>query len=205
MIPAPRHVAAAFCEKENTAVKKNLIVAVGLVLAGLSAPVFAQGNGFIRGEVGRSDVDFSVDGGSASDDDTSWGVRGGYWFNPNFAVEGFYTHAYKTSFNDGFDSYTLRLHGAGVGVVGKKNFGGAHQGFFVGGRVGISRGVATFDVDGDVEEAEASSAKPYFGVNAGYDFSERFGLSLNYDRLQADGDGLEVDVDLLTLGAELRF
>src|SRR5690606_3055833 len=65
--------------------------------------------------------------------------------------------------------------------------------------------VATFDVDGDVEEAEASSAKPYFGVNAGYDFSERFGLSLNYDRLQADGDGLEVDVDLLTLGAELRF
>ena len=116
--------------------KKNLIVAVGLVLAGLSAPVLAQGNGFIRGEVGRSDVDFSVDGGSASDDDTSWGVRGGYWFNPNFAVEGFYTHAYKTSFNDGFDNYTLRLHGAGVGVVGKKNFGGAHQGFFIGGRAG---------------------------------------------------------------------
>ena len=185
--------------------KKNLILAAGLVLAGLSAPVLAQGNGFIRGELGRSDLDFSVDGASASDKDTSWGVRGGYWFNPNFAVEGFYTHAYKTSFSeDGYDA-DLRLHGVGLGVVGKKNFGGNHQGFFIGGRAGISRGVATFDVDGDVEEAEASSAKPYFGANAGYDFSERFGLSVNYDRLQADGDGFDVDVDLLTLGAEVRF
>ena len=185
--------------------KKNLIVAVGLVLAGLSAPVFAQGNGFIRAEVGQSEVDFRVEGGHAEDGDTSWGVRGGYWFNPNFAVEGFYSQVYSTSIYDGFDSYDLKLHGVGLGVVGKKSFGGAHQGFFVGGRAGISRGVATVDVDGDVEEAEASSAKPYFGVNAGYDFSERFGLSLNYDRLRADGDGLEVRVNVLSLGAELRF
>ena len=185
--------------------KNNLIVAVGLVLAGLSAPVMAQGHGFIRGEVGRSDVDLSLDGVSGTDEDTSWGVRGGYWFNANFAVEGFYSQVYSTSYNDGFDTYSAKLHGVGVGVVGKKNFGGAHQGFFIGGRAGISRGVATLDIDGDVEEAEASSAKPYFGVNAGYDFSERFGLSLNYDRLQADGDGLDVDVDLLTLGAEVRF
>ncbi len=185
--------------------KKNLILAVGLVLAGLSAPALAQGNGFIRGEVGRSDVDLSFGGINGSDEDTTFGVRGGYWFNPNFAVEGFYSQVYSTSYNDGFDTYSAKLHGVGVGVVAKKNFGGAHQGFFVGGRAGISRGVATLDIDGDVEEAEASSAKPYFGVSAGYDFSERFGLSLNYDRLQADGDGLDVDVDTLTLGAELRF
>lgn len=185
--------------------KKNLILAVGLVLAGLSAPVLAQGNGFIRGEVGQSDVDLSVDGVSGSDEDTTWGVRGGYWFNPNFAVEGFYSQVYSTSYNDGFDTYNAKLHGVGVGIVGKKSFAGAHQGFFVGGRAGISRGVATLDVDGDVEEAEASSAKPYFGVNAGYDFSPRFGLSLNYDRLRADGDGVDVKVDVLSLGAELRF
>lgn len=185
--------------------KKNLIVAVGLVLAALSAPVSAQGNGFIRGEVGQSDVDISVDGLNGEDEDTSWGFRGGYWFNPNFAVEGFYSQVYSTSYYDGYDTYSLKLHGVGLGVVGKKNFGGAHQGFFVGGRAGISRGVATVDVDGSVEEAEASSAKPYFGVNAGYDFSERFGLSLNYDRLRADGDGVDVRVNVLSLGAELRF
>lgn len=181
------------------------MMAVGLVLAGLSAPVFAQGNGFIRAEVGRSDVDLSVDGASGSDEDTTWGVRGGYWFNPNFAVEGFYSQVYSTSYDDGFDSYNAKLHGVGVGLVAKKNFGGHHHGFFIGGRAGIARGVATLDIDGDVEEAEASSAKPYFGVNAGYDFSERFGLSLNYDRLQADGDGVDVKVNTVTLGAELRF
>jgi len=184
---------------------RTLIVALGLVLAGFSAPVLAQGNGFIRGEVGQSDVDFRVDGGRASDEDTTWGVRGGYWFNPNFAVEGFYNQVYSTSIYDGFDSYTIKLHGVGLGVVGKKNFGGDHQGFFIGGRAGIARGVATVDVDGDVEEAEASSAKPYFGVNAGYDFNERFGLSLNYDRMRADGDGVDVKVNVVSLGAELRF
>ncbi|MFP7722802.1 outer membrane beta-barrel protein [Lysobacter sp. A3-1-A15] len=185
--------------------KKTLIATAALLLAALSAPALAQGNGFIRGEVGRSDVNLSIDGEDGSESDTTWGVRGGYWFNPNFAVEGFYSQVYSTSYDDGFDTYSAKLHGVGLGVVGKKNFGGNHQGFFIGGRAGIARGVATFDIDGDVEDAEASSAKPYFGVNAGYDFSERFGLSLNYDRMQADGDGFDVDVDTLTLGAELRF
>jgi predicted porin len=186
-------------------VKKNLIMVAGLVLAGFSTPVLAQGNGFIRAEAGRSDVDFELDGVRASDKDSSWGIRGGYWFNPNFAVEGFYNQVYSTSFNDGFDTYNVKLHGVGVGLVAKKNFGGDHQGFFVGGRAGISRGVATVDIDGDVEEAEASSAKPYFGVNVGYDFSERFGLSLNYDRQRADEDGASVKANTLRLGAELRF
>lgn len=185
-------------------VKKHLILAAGLVLAGLSAPVCA-GNAFIRGEVGRSNMDFAVDGESVDDEDTTWGFRGGYWFNPNFAVEGFYSQVYSMSFDDGFNAYDLKLHGVGVGVVAKKSFGGDHLGFFIGGRAGISRGVATLEVDGDVEEAEASSVEPYFGVNAGYDFSERFGLSLNYDRLRADGDGYDIDADTLTLGAELRF
>jgi hypothetical protein len=185
--------------------KKSLILAVGLVLAGLSTPVFAEGHGFFRGELGRSDLDISVDGESLSDKDTTWGVRGGYWFNANFAVEGFYSQVYSASYNDGFDTYNLKLHGVGLGIVAKKNFGGAHQGFFIGGRAGAARGVSTVEVDGSVEEAEASSVEAYYGVNAGYDFSERFGISLNYDRMNADGDGYDVDADTLTFGAELRF
>lgn len=62
--------------------------------------------------------------------------------------------------------------------MAKKNFGGDHRGFFIDGRGGIARGVATLEVDGSIEEAEASSATPYLGVGAGYDFSETFGLSL---------------------------
>lgn len=183
-----------------------MMLVAGFAFAGLfSAPAFADGNGFIRLEGGRSDVELSVDGGSASDKDNTWGVRGGYWFNPNFAVEGFYSQLYSTSLNDGFYTYDFKLHAVGVGLAGKKNFGADHQGFFIGGRAGVSRGVATVDVDGDVEEAEASSAKPYFGVSTGYDFSEKFGVSLNYDRLSGGGDGVDVTVNTMTLGLELRF
>lgn len=184
---------------------KHLIAVAALALASVSAPALAEGNGFIRAEVGQSDLDIRLDGASGSDSDNAWGFRGGYWFNPNFAVEGFYSQVYSTSFNDGFDTYNTKLHGVGVGLVAKKNFGGPHQGFFIGGRAGISRGVATVDVDGGVEEAEASSAKPYYGVNVGYDFNPRFGMSLNYDRLRADEGGLDVTVDVVMLGAELRF
>ena len=77
---------------------KQLALVAGLALAGLSTPALADGSGFIRGEVGRSDIDISVDDfGSASDKDTTWGVRGGYWFNPNIAVEGFYSQLYSTT------------------------------------------------------------------------------------------------------------
>ena len=185
--------------------KKNLVLVAGLALAALSAPAFAEGHGFVRGELGRSKIDVSADGiGSDSDRDTTWGVRGGYWFNANVGVEGFYSQLYSESVSDGTDTYNAKLHAVGVGLVAKKNFGGDHQGFFIGGRAGIARGVVTVEYDGDVE-ADASSAKPYFGVGAGYDFSEKFGMSLNYDRVKGSGDGLSVTAKTLTLGFEARF
>jgi hypothetical protein len=52
---------------------------------------------------------------------------------------------------------------------------------------------------------DESDIKPYFGVSAGYDFSERFGISLNWDRRQADFDGVDVDVDTIAVGGEFRF
>lgn len=183
----------------------KLALVVGLALASIAAPAFA-GDGFIRVEAGRSDVEIDIeDFASGSDTDTSYGVRGGYWFMPNLAVEAFYSQLYSTSFNDGFDTYRAKLHAVGVGLAAKKNYDAEHQGFFISGRAGIARGVITAELDGSVEDSEASSAKPYFGVGAGYDFSERFGLSVNYDRLQGDGDGIEVDVDNVTLGLEMRF
>lgn len=185
--------------------KQKITLAVGLALALLSAPALADGQGFVRFEAGRSDLDFRVDDGNGSDEDTSFGVRGGYWFNPNVAVEGFYSRYYSQSYNDGFDTYSLKLHGVGAGVVGKKNFGGDHQGFFITGRAGIARGVATVDFDGSVEEAEAGDVKPYFGVGAGYDFSPTFGIGLNYDQVKSGGDGIDVTAKTLALGVELRF
>jgi hypothetical protein len=186
---------------------KHMMFAALVAAAIVSAPASAaNGSGFVRVEGGRSDVDVGVDGfGSTSDKDTTWGVRGGYWFNANFAVEGFYDQLYSDSFNDGFDTYNVKLHAVGIGLAAKKNFGGDHKGFFVGGRAGFARGVVTAELDGEVEDAEASSAKPYFGVNAGYDFNENFGVSINYDRFKGGGDGVDVTAKTLMLGLEARF
>lgn len=183
--------------------KKTLVLCCALALASLSNVALAAegGAGFIRAEVGTSDVEMDVDGlGSGSDDDSAYSVRGGYFFNANFGVEAFYSNLYDKS----EDGASLELTGYGIGVVAKKNFGANNSGFFINGRAGIAHlkgeaGLAGFGSDSD------TSNKAYVGVGAGYDFSESFGVSLNYDFHQADFDGLSVDADTLTVGGEFRF
>lgn len=174
-----------------------------LALAGLTAPAHAaDGHSFLRAEGGKSDVELDAgELGDGSDKDTAWSVRGGYFFNPNVGVEVFYSRFYDESQDGVFGELT----GFGVGVVGKRNFGADGNGFFIDGRAGLARldaevGIVDFGKVGD------HSAQLYFGVGAGYDFSESFGLSLNYDRYQAGFDyGIDVDADVLTLGGEVRF
>ena len=169
--------------------KKILILSAALLLAGLSTSAMAaEGQGFVRGAIGQTNVD--VDGGG-SDDDTAFSVGGGYYFNANFGVEG--------SYNSLYDKDGLELSSFGVGVVGKKNFGANNSGFFIDGRVGFER------VKGEVPGASDTSNKAYYGVGAGYDFSEQFGLSLNYTVHQADFDGLSLDADTVSAAAEFRF
>ena len=186
--------------------KKMFVLTAALALAGLStAASAAEGQGFVRGEVGRSHDSVDVSGfGSESDNDTSWSLRGGYWFNPNIAVEGFYSRFYDKSFSDGTDSASIKLSAIGVGVVGKKNFGADNTGFFIDGRVGVTRGRIEASASG-VGSASDTSTKPYVGVGVGYDFSKTFGLSLNWDHQKGSGDGVDVTANTLTLGAEVRF
>lgn len=182
--------------------KNTLILAGALALASFSTSA-AAGQGFLRAELGNSDTEVSFGGASDSDSDTSAVLGGGYWFNPNFAVEGHVGSLYNTDLGNGQE---LDLVTMGVGMVGKKNFGPDNTGFFIGGRAGIARLTAqvredTFDVVDD-----ESSTKPYYGVNAGYDFNQNWGLSLNYDRRQGDfNGGVDVDVDTFSIGGEWRF
>ena len=184
--------------------KKTLVLSCALALAALSnTALAAEGQGFLRAELGNTDIDVDVAGlGSGSLDDTSVGFGGGYWFNKNFAIEGNYTLLYNKE-EDGtdYDLYTL-----GVGVVAKKNFGANGTGFFIGGRAGIARMTAQVREDEfDVVDDEHST-KPYYGINVGYDFNESWGLSLNYDRRQGDFDsGYDVDADTVSVGGEWRF
>jgi hypothetical protein len=181
--------------------KKYVTLAAAIALATLSTDAMA-GHAFVRAELGSSDTEVSVDGYRASESDTSGMIGGGYWFTPNIGVEGHVGSLYNKDL--GWDE-ELDLVSIGVGLVAKKNFGADNTGFFIGARAGIARMTAqvredTFDVIDD-----ESSTKPYYGVNIGYDFNRRWGLSLNYDRRQADFNGVDVDVDTIAVGGEFRF
>ena len=191
--------------QESDYLKKHLVLASALVLAGLSTTAAAaDGNWFVRGEVGRSTVDVDVSGvGSDSDHDTSYSLRTGYWFNRNFAVEGFYSKFYDQDFTDGVDSANIKLSAFGLGLVGKKNFGADGNGFFIDGRAGITRGKIA--VDSTFGNGSDTSTKPYIGVGAGYDFNRNLGLSLNYDHHKGSGDGLDITAKTVTFGVEYRF
>lgn len=184
---------------------KSAVFAVALALAGMSSSAFA-GNVFIRGEAGQSDGTVRIDGyGSESDNDAAFSVRGGYWYTPNFAVEAFYTNAFDKHYTVGANTLGLKATAIGAGIVGKKNFGPtAHEGAFIMGRVGLTRGQLDGSISG-LGSDRASSTDPYVGVGVGYDFTPNFGMSLNYDYLKGSGDGIKITAKPLTLGAELRF
>ena len=179
--------------------RKSVLFASALALASLSTSALATegSNWFVRGEAGNSELD--VDGSEGSDN--AFSARVGYFFNPNFAVEGFYT-------NYGEDSdagVSAKVSGFGAGVVGKKNFGANdHTGFFLSGRAGVARVTTEASVAG-VGSAEDDSVNAYFGVGTGYDFAPNIGLSLNYDFTKAEAFDVDVDAETLTLGFEFRF
>lgn len=181
--------------------KKYVSLAAALALATVSTNAFA-GQAFVRAELGSSETEVSFDGFRGSESDTAGAIGGGYWFTPNIGVEGHVGSLYNKSV--GYDE-ELDLVSIGAGLVVKKNFGADNTGFFIGARAGIARMTAQVREDTwDVVDDE-SSTKPYYGVNVGYDFSRRWGLSLNYDRRQGDFSGIDIDVDTYTIGGEFRF
>ena len=175
--------------------------AVALVCLTLSSTAAATeaGQWYGRLEIGHSDVEVEVDDLSADDTDTAYGLRVGHYFTPQFAVEGFYSILGDRS----IEGVSYDMDAAGLGVVGKKNFGADNTGFFIAGRAGVQ------SVNTKLSAAGVSlrdrSTKPDFGVGAGYDFDHNNGLSLNYDYNKGDLFNADVTAQSLTLGYEYRF
>jgi OOP family OmpA-OmpF porin len=187
--------------------KKTFMLASALMLGGVSTIASAaEGNWFVRGEAGRSHVTSELSGvGSDSDNDSAYSIRGGYYFNRNFAIEGFYSNLYDKNFTYASPNDTnLKLSAIGLGVVGKRNFGADGNGFFIDGRAGVTRGKVEASITG-LGSDSGTSTKPYVGVGAGYDFSRNFGLSLNYDHHKGDDQDVSIKANTMTLGAEYRF
>ncbi len=178
--------------------KNTMLFASLLALAGLSTSAMAADNSsnwYLRGEAGNSRL--SVNGNSGSD--TSFGGRVGYYFNPNFAVEGFYTD-FGSSSDSGFSA---KIDGFGAGLVGKMSFSPDNTGWFIDARAGVLRSKTKVSFGGF--HASDSSTKGYIGVGGGYDFTRNFGLSLNYDYNGVDVFSQGGSLKTLTAAAEFRF
>ena len=184
---------------------KVFAFSVALALAGASfAASAADGTpvngGFIRAEAGSSRL--SIDGNSGND--TALGVRGGYFFSRNVAIEGFYTNYGEDSDSTG----KVSISGYGLGVVGKKHFDDSDVGGYFGGRIGLAVNRAKLRVNG-IGNFNGDKTTAYYGIGVGYDFSQNFGVSLNVDQTKADfkaaGVNIGATVTTSTLGLEYRF
>jgi len=180
----------------------KLVFLAPLLLASGTALAAEGAHAFVRVEAGRSHQSASVQGfgQSLGDNDNTYSLRGGYFFNPHFAAEAFYSNLYDKS----QDNASLKGTAAGLGVVGKYNFGPDMNGWFVDARTGALWGKIDAKV-GNIDDNSLNSVKPYVGIGGGYDFTTNMGVSLNWDWQKAADKGVSVDSQTLTAGFEYRF
>lgn len=165
---------------------KSVLLASLLALAGLSSVASAADNNwYVRGDLGSARISVS---GLGHDDAFGGAVGVGYYFNPNFAIEGAYT--------DFGSHHSIRVDAWQLGLAAKTHFDQKQTGFFIDGRLGYSR------LEGHSGFGSGSTNKAYFGLGAGYDFSPEFGVSVNY--LYNDG-GSGIKASLISAGFEARF
>lgn len=165
--------------------KKTVIVASLLALAGISTAAAADDSWYVRGDLGSARISVS---GLGHDDAFGGALRLGYFFNPNFAIEGGYV--------DFGDHHSVKVDAWGLGLVGKANLGQGQTGWFIDGRLGVNR------LHASVSGISGNTTKPYVGAGVGYDFSQSFGMSLNY--LYNKGDS-GTSAQLFSVGFEGRF
>ena len=194
---------------------KNTAFAIALAAAGLfAAPAVSHaGNGdnggfFVNGAIGQS----NLDKGAYNDSDTGFIGNIGYrWaINPAVAlgVEGGYTDLGTFGPKSGFEG--LGLHKAEVsgwtlGVNGHFNI---TPQWYLSGRTGWFRADVKggyLDPSNVVVRVDDTSDKWYAGAGFGYDFSNNFSVGLNYDYYKADKKNLDLNSDLISVGAEYRF
>ena len=193
---------------------KNTLMAIALATAGLAAlpPTShaADNNSgfFINGNVGES----NLSKGAYDDSDTGFGANVGYrWaVAPNvlLGVEGGYTELGSFSPKNRYGGLGLpdaELSGWNLGANGHFNL---TSNWYLSGRAGFFRGDLKggyFDPAGTVVRVDDTANKWYAGAGFGYDFSNNFGIGLNYDHYKADKSNLDLKADLISVNAEYRF
>ena len=179
----------------KTLQKTLLALAAGsLVSMGAQAAV-SYGNGYtgqpyVGVKVGQFDLD--VDG---ADKPTAYGVYGGYNFDPNFGIEAEYVGS------DDADYYNGDIDAKSYGAYGTYRYAFPNTGLYAKGKLGVAK----TKVEGNYLSSN-SSRNTYSdsdtslagGVGLGYSVNPNFSVEAEYDKLGSD-------VDLMTVGAQLKF
>ena len=179
----------------KTLQKTLLALAAGSLLSMGAQAAVSYGNGYtgqpyVGVKVGHFDLD--VDG---ADKPTAYGVYGGYNFDPNFGIEAEYVGS------DDADYYNGDIDAKSYGAYGTYRYQFPNTGLYAKGKLGVAK----TKIEGnflakDLERKTLSQSDTSLagGVGLGYSVNPNFSVEAEYDKLGSD-------VDLMTVGAQLKF
>ena len=179
----------------KTLQKTLLALAAGsLVSMGAQAAV-SYGNGYtgqpyVGVKVGQFDLDYA---GTVKP--TAYGIYGGYNFDPNFGIEAEYVgsdDADYSSFGQNGD-----VDAKSYGAYGTYRYAFPNTGLYAKGKLGVAK----TEVEGKntlTQNFSDSDTSLAGGVGLGYSVNPNFSVEAEYDKLGSD-------VDLMTVGAQLKF
>lgn len=208
------------------------VLVTGVLVSGVQAAE-VQPNGYLFGNVGRSDAEkmklvkeaeaefreVAVDNGlqmhsSFDGKDTAYKVGAGLQLNRHVGVEFQYTDLgqvdYKAGLTDGTNTLTYKLSGKtkgyGANLVGTLPF----DQFKLFGKVGYhklkTKASERVLLNGGLMEKDSDSANEWvtsFGVGAAYAFTRQIELVAEYERYSDVAD--EYDVDFASVGLRYNF
>lgn len=175
----------------------SIAILCGLCI--LSSSAFAQG-GYIGASIGKGTYkeDVTIINEKFDESDTGFKIFGGYRFNDNIALEGFYTDYGKPSGTLlGYD-VNVELDGFGAYVVGILPFGTGFEVFGKAGFIAWDASANIGDVRGDADDTDFA-----YGVGVSYFFDDHFGIQGEWEAINFDQSGM--DADMLSVGIQYRF
>lgn len=160
------------------------------------------------------DVDCILDiSCSADDSDTALKIFGGYQFNPNFAIElGYYDLGEaKLTGTDSFLGFTrARAEASGINFAVVGSFPVTER-FTLMGKAGFFRwevDYSEFTSSFGSYSASETGFDPMFGIGGAFNFSEKLGIRVEYEKFLDVGDEDttgQSDVDLISASLVFRF
>jgi OOP family OmpA-OmpF porin len=171
---------------------KLIYAAVAATLLAASPAMAADDGGFY---VGAGVGQFSVDEGSFDESDTGYKLFGGWMFNQYVGGELEYIDGGTVGDNDfGIDTTAFNVSLKGNWPVTEQ--------FDVYGKVGYFFWDADIDLSGDSgQERNDSGSDLSWGLGAGYDFTDNFGVVAEWQWFQIE----EADAEMLSAGVVWKF